>query len=178
MNRGIFLDRDGTIIKDFGYNPDPLKVELLPMAINALQSWKEDGWKLVLITNQSGVGRGLYTDADVKTVMDAFVNALKSNNVVLDSIYYCPHSPEENCKCRKPQPGLLLKGAEDLNIDLTASIMIGDKPSDVEAGQKAGTKTIFLGSMSIWPDHLPLPDGNATDLFSAVKIVQKMQTSC
>lgn len=143
-NKVIFLDRDGTIICDKDYIRDPEKVEPLHGVGEVLAYLKECGFLLVMVSNQSGIGRGILTSDEVEGVNKRLFSILSECNVSLDAVYYCPHSPEEQCSCRKPSPKMLLLAARDLNLDLTRSFMIGDKFSDIEAGKRAGCKTILL----------------------------------
>ena len=147
--RGIFLDRDGTLIHDMGYPRDAQQVQLLPGAVAALARLRDEGWLLVLISNQSGIGRGLVTAEEAEQVHSQVIASLAAQGIELTGAYYCPHAPEEKCQCRKPAPGMLRQAAKELHIDLGSSFMIGDKPSDIEAGKRAGCRTILFGYR--WP---------------------------
>ena len=137
MKRAVFLDRDGTLIVDVGYPNDPDAVVLLPGAIDALRSIPADV-ALVIVSNQSGLARGLITPAQAAAV-EARVDALfAAAGVRFAGAYHCPHGPDDGCACRKPAPGMLLQAARELDLDLSRSIVVGDKPSDVEAGRNAG----------------------------------------
>jgi len=138
LNKAVFLDRDGTIIKDEGYLRDPDSVCFLQGAIEALKDLMTAGYMLVLVSNQSGVGRGYFSEDSVMKVHERIKEILAREGVVLDGIYYCPHAPEEACECRKPSPGMILRAAKELKIDLSKSVMIGDKQSDLDAGSAAG----------------------------------------
>lgn len=142
----MFLDRDGTVIVDAGYPRDPESVELLPGAVGALSRLQQEGFALVIVSNQSGIGRGIITEAEADAVHDRMVQELATGGVRLDGAYYCPHRPEDKCPCRKPSPALLLRAASDLNLTLDRSYMIGDKPTDVETGRRAGCRTVALGA--------------------------------
>jgi rfaE bifunctional protein nucleotidyltransferase chain/domain len=144
--RAAFLDRDGTIIHDADYPSDPADVRLMPGAIDALRALRAKGFLLVLVSNQSGVGRGLVTEEQAGSVHDRFVAELARHDIALDAVRYCPHAPSEDCDCRKPRPGMILDAAQALGVDLTSSVLIGDKPSDAQAGRAAGVKTILLGA--------------------------------
>jgi len=133
----LFLDRDGTLIHDVGYPRDPDRVALVAGAAAALRGLPA-GVARVVITNQSGLGRGLITPAEAASVHAAFVAGFAAEGVRFDGVYTCPHHPGHGCRCRKPRPGLLLQAAAELDLDLAASIMIGDKPADVDAGRAAG----------------------------------------
>ncbi len=144
MRKAVFLDRDGTIIKEKNYIGDPAEVELEERAAQGLAMMQEMGLVLVVVSNQSGVGRGLLSEEQVRAVDKRVEELLDAYRVKIAAFYHCFHSPEENCSCRKPQPGLLLKAAEELNIDVESSFMIGDKCSDIEAGKRAGTAASIL----------------------------------
>ena len=149
MNRALFMDRDGTVMVDVGYPRRPDDVELLPDAPPTLARLHELGFKLVVVSNQSGVGRGLVTADEAEAVHARFVEALRASGVELDGAYYCPHSPDEGCSCRKPSPELLERAAHELGLDLPQSFMVGDRDSDLEAGRRAGCRTIPFRS---WAD--------------------------
>jgi D-glycero-D-manno-heptose 1,7-bisphosphate phosphatase len=143
--RAIFADRDGTVIEDVSYIADPAQVKLVTGAAAALAALRDQGFRLVLVSNQSGIGRGLVTEEQARAVHDRFVSELGRHGIRLDDVRYCPHAPGDGCVCRKPLPGLLVESSRDLGIDLGRSYMVGDKPSDVEAGRRAGCITILLG---------------------------------
>lgn len=143
--RWVVLDRDGTIIVQKHYLSDPGEVELLPGAAEALKRMSRLGLGLVVVTNQSGVGRGLYSRRSVKEVNDRMLDLLaRQAGVVLDAIYYCPHAPWQECSCRKPAGGMLRAAAEDFAFDPAQSFVIGDKPCDIELGLRAGATTILV----------------------------------
>ena len=150
--RAIFLDRDGTITIDTGYPSDPDEVELLPGAADGLRTLRDRGWALVLVSNQSGVGRGMITPEQAQAVHDRLMDELRATGVQFDGAYYCPHAPDDACECRKPRSGLLRRAASELRIDLARSVMVGDRQSDVEAGRGAGCRTVLLGSGDGHPD--------------------------
>lgn len=149
--KAVFLDRDNTIIDDPGYLVDPGAVKLLPGADLAIRTLAKAGFKIIVVTNQSGIARGLITEEGLKTIHAEMCRQLSSRGAHLDAIYYCPCHPEGtvdpyavDSDLRKPSPGMLLKGAHELDIDLRQSWMVGDSPRDVEAGQRAGCRTIRL----------------------------------
>ena len=144
LRRAVFLDRDGTIIRDTGYLIKPSEVELLPDTGKALKILHRQGFLLVLISNQSGVGRGLFTLEAMGEVHNQFLDCLRQEGVDLDDVYYCPHAPWDGCECRKPLPGMLHQAVLELDVDLAQSFVVGDKLSDVEAGQRAGCQTVLL----------------------------------
>ncbi len=141
--RALFLDRDGTLIVDVGYPKDPALVEILPGAVDALKALAHD-WVFVVISNQSGIGRGLITPIEATAVHDRFIALFAAEGVAFAGVYYCPHAPDAGCPCRKPAPGLLHDAARDLELDLAASVMLGDKESDVAAGLAAGCRASLL----------------------------------
>jgi len=154
----VFLDRDGTIIQKISYLHDPDGVELLDGAAEALALLRQHGFLLVIVSNQSGIGRGLLTFDDLVRVHDRLMACLAERGVEPDGTYYCPHAPWERCECRKPMPGLLLQAARELRLDLRRSFMIGDAPNDIEAGRRAGCKTILV----TWAEPSePLPQSDS-----------------
>ena len=150
--RAVFCDRDGTLIEDVGYPRDPDGVRLVAGATDALAALRRAGFALVVVNNQSGIGRGIISPEQAESVHERFVAELAAHGVELDDVRYCPHAPDELCPCRKPSPGLLREAARELGVDLEASFMVSDKPSDVEAGRRAGCRTILLA---------PAPAGEA-----------------
>lgn len=152
MTPALFLDRDGTLIVDVGYPRDPALVEPLPGAIEALRDLQQR-FALVIISNQSGIARGKITNAEAAAVHARVLEVFAAGGVTFHGAYYCPHAPDAGCRCRKPQPGLLLDAARDLSLDLDRSVMIGDKPSDVEAGLAArcGRSLLFEGWAAMDP---------------------------
>ncbi len=140
----VFLDRDGTLVRETGYLSDPQALELLPGVGRALRNLVAAGVPLVLVSNQSGVGRGMFTARDVHAVMARLRAELRVHAVELSAIYFCPHRPDERCPCRKPRTGLLERAAEDLQLSLVDSVMIGDKRIDAATGRSAGGRGILL----------------------------------
>lgn len=135
--RALFLDRDGTLIADVGYPRDPSRVALLAGAAEALRPLSER-LALVIVSNQSGIARGLIHPDEARAVHDRTVARFAEHGVTFAGAYYCPHGPDDGCACRKPQPGMLQAAAAELGLDVAGSIVIGDKPSDVELGHNAG----------------------------------------
>ena len=144
MNKAVFLDRDGVINADYGYVHTVEKFEFLPRVIEALAKLADSDYLIIIITNQSGIGRGLYTLDDFEKVMDYMDNELAGEGIVVDDVFYCSHDPDENCECRKPKPKLILDAAAEHNIDISKSWMVGDKNADVMCGKNAGCKTVFV----------------------------------
>lgn len=149
----VFLDRDGTLIDDVGYISDPADVRLVSGAADALQALRAAGFRLVVVSNQSGLGRGLITQEQADDVHQRFVEELQHAGAQIDAAYYCPHAPEEGCDCRKPLPGLIIDAARELELDLERSFMVGNSDVDVAAGEAAGCRAILLADSSAdWPE--------------------------
>ena len=140
----LFLDRDGVLNIDHGYIFQAEDFEPIEGIFDALRLAAASGYALVVVTNQSGIGRGYFTQQEYET-LEAHIQALfAANGVNLTAAYHCPHPPEAGCDCRKPKPGMILKAAREHDIDLSRSAMIGDKPSDIEAAKAAGIKKAIL----------------------------------
>lgn len=159
MNKAVFLDKDGTLIVDVPYNVDPTRIALYPDAGPALRQLRQAGYRLIVISNQAGVARGYFPEAALEGVFDTLRHQLHPFGVVLDGFYYCPHHPEssvadyhQECSCRKPLPGMLHQAAIDHDIDLSESWMVGDILNDVEAGNRAGCRTLLIdrGNETEW----------------------------
>lgn len=161
--RALFLDRDGTIIEDVGYARDPRQVRLLPGAGSALAELGGKGFLLILVSNQSGVGRGWITPEQAEQVHRQLLSSLAQREVRLAAAYYCPHAPAEHCRCRKPSPGMLLHAAKEFGLELKDSYLVGDKPSDIDAGSRVGCRTILLAPAGNPPGGGPAPDYVAVD---------------
>ncbi len=129
-------------MRDADYCSDPKDVEVFPDASKALRRLKTKGFKLIIITNQSGIGRGFFTLEQYRAVEAEVLGQLGDG--LIDATYFCPHRPDENCKCRKPAPEMILQAAREHDVDLTRSFFIGDKSSDIESGRAAGLKTILV----------------------------------
>jgi D,D-heptose 1,7-bisphosphate phosphatase len=138
----VFLDRDGTIMRDVNYCSDPRDVQVFTGAADALQRLKRGGFKVFVVTNQSGIGRGYFTEQQYRAV-EAEVNR-QIGHAVIDATYFCPHAPDAGCECRKPSPALLLRAASEHHLDLARSFMLGDKSIDAECGRNAGVRTILV----------------------------------
>lgn len=162
MRSAIFADRDGTLIPDLEFPRDPDQVRLLPGVGNALQALQGAGYILVIISNQSGVGRGLLKLEEVMAVHERLVELLNAKGVRLEGYYYCAHSPWAGCECRKPSPAMILRAATDLDIDLASSFLVGDKDIDIQAGKDAGCRTILLRATESQGDECE-PDHRVVD---------------
>ena len=153
---GIFLDRDGVINEDIGYLSKWKDFKFREGVIEALKILKNTNYKLIIITNQSGIARGYYSEKDYQDLTMRMVSYLKHLDIVFDGIYHCPHHPDFDikCECRKPSPGMILKSAKKLNISLSSSIMIGDKLTDIQAGINAGIKKLYYIKSSVYDEDL------------------------
>ncbi len=142
----IFLDRDGTLIEDTGYLSSPENIVWKNGVIETLRTFADAGYLLILVTNQSGVGRGYFPETSVHKVHDQLTEDLRASGVQFDGIYYCPHAPEDGCECRKPSIGMFLEAVDAHSIDIARSWFIGDTCTDIEAGTNIGIRTILLSS--------------------------------
>ncbi len=138
------MDRDGTIIREKNYTADPKDVRLLPTSASAIKLLKNEGFKILVVTNQSGVGRGYFSLEDLHRVNKRILKLLKTEGTSIDKVYFCPHCPEDNCECRKPKPGMINQAKKEFDIDLKQSYVIGDRPEDIELGKRAGLQTILV----------------------------------
>jgi D-glycero-D-manno-heptose 1,7-bisphosphate phosphatase len=149
--RAIFLDRDGTLNADLGFVADPARVQIVPHAIEGARALADAGFALVVVSNQSGIARGLMSEQQADEVDRRVRDIFTEHGVELAAFYRCPHLPDganaayaRDCDCRKPKPGMLLRAAKDLNIDLSSSWAVGDRPRDIAAGRAAGCRTVAV----------------------------------
>ena len=153
MKRAVFIDRDGTISEEVGYINHPSRFRVFPYAAAAIKQLNDNGWLAIVVTNQAGVARGYFSEEMIQTVHAEMKQDLERNGARLDAIYYCAHHPSVgdppyrlDCDCRKPKPGLISRAAQDFEIDLADSWMVGDRYSDVELARNAGVKSMFVMS--------------------------------
>lgn len=180
-NRAVFLDKDGTLIKDVPYNVDPGRIELLPGVIEGLQELQDAGYVLIGISNQSGLARGMFSEGQLQQVLQRLTSLLSEHGVNLDKVYYCPHHPEavveqyqKKCACRKPMPGMLQQAAKEYAVDLDHSWMIGDILNDIQAGHEACCRAILIdnGNETEWyMTKERIPDFSAESFLEAVKFI-------
>ncbi|WP_086256503.1 D-glycero-beta-D-manno-heptose 1,7-bisphosphate 7-phosphatase [Campylobacter vicugnae] len=142
--KALFLDRDGVINYDPGYVYRIEDFEFMPGIFEALAGFMMLGYEIFVVTNQSGIGRGYYSEDDFAKLSKYMIDEFKSYGIEIKKIYHCPHTPSDDCNCRKPKPGMILQALNEHNIDPQASLIIGDKPSDLEAARKAGVKSGYL----------------------------------
>lgn len=145
-NIAIFLDRDGVLNKEVNYLSDPKDFQLLDGIIEALKIFKKKGYLLIIVTNQSGIAKGYFTEETLTAIHYKMEKILKNHEIFLDDIIYCPHHPKftGECDCRKPKPGMIFQARDKHNIDLDKSFMVGDTLKDIEAGKNAGCKTVLV----------------------------------
>jgi len=197
----VFLDRDGVLVEDVHFLTEPGQLKILPGVAEALRDL-QDRFYLIVVTNQSGIARGLLTEDDLLEIHAELVSRLGSQGALLDGLYYCPHLPEASisaykveCRCRKPGPGMLEQAAGDWGIDLSRSVMAGDMPRDIEAARAAGVKGIItggshtqqpgsLGAVRNLPEAVPLilslaagPQVDTGNETAVPNIVSPMQSS-
>ena len=187
-HKAVFLDKDGTLIPDIPYNVDPHLITLEQGVVEGLKTLQQAGFIFVLISNQSGVARGKFKYDALKGVSEKLTQLLAKDNLTISGFYYCPHHTDGivneytiDCDCRKPKPGMLLNAADDLQIDLDNSWMIGDILNDCEAGNRAGCKTILInnGNETEWlTGPYRRPDFIAADFIEAANFIatNKAQT--
>lgn len=174
-----FVDRDGTIIVEREYLSDPRGVQLIPGAAAALRMLADAGYAIVITTNQSGIARGYYTEADYGAVRRRVDTLLAAADVPVLDTYHCPHHPDLDgpCECRKPAPGLFLRAAREHGLDLARSVYIGDRPRDVEPGLELGGRGVMVRTghgreeEARMEDHLPRDMFVADDLAAAVRLL-------
>ena len=186
-NKAIFLDRDDTLIEDPGYINHPDQVKLLDGIDKSLIELKAMGYKLIVVSNQSGVARGIVSEQALDEIHNRLKQLLAEKGAPLDRIYYCPYHPDgviakyrKESDWRKPNPGMLLAAADEMDIDLSQSWMIGNSSRDVEAGLQAGCKTILTNHPSHYKQHKlgePNPDYRAVNIKEAVNIIKKHRRS-
>ena len=169
LSPAIFIDRDGTIMEDTDYCSHPKDVRIFPGVPEALRLLKSRGYKLIIITNQSGIGRGLFTLDQYRAVESEVLRQLGDG--LVDATYYCPDAPGQHSKCRKPAPGMVLEAARDYHIDLSRSFLIGDKEVDVECAHNAGVRAIRVRTGIHWDLTGSRADCVADDVSAAVQII-------
>ena len=146
--KAVFLDRDGVINIDHGYVYKIEDFEFVEGIFDELRRYKDEGYIFIVVTNQSGIGRGYYKEEDFLKLTNYMIKEFEKRGIEIKKVYYCPHTPAENCECRKPKPGMLLKAQGEFDIDMKNSVMIGDKESDMEAGKRAGVgRLVFKGRL-------------------------------
>jgi histidinol-phosphate phosphatase family protein len=173
----VFIDRDGTMAPDVHYCRRPEDFELFPNTAKAIRLLNEHGFKVIVITNQSGIARGYFTEDTLARIHDKMITELAKEGARVDAIYYCPHHPNDKCDCRKPKPKLVLQAAKEYNINLKRSFVVGDLEMDVDLGKAVGCKSILIKGSSSVSDEKMNPDAVASDLLEAAQIILAMEGS-
>ncbi len=184
----VFLDRDGVINRNplnKGYVRKWAEFAFIPNARKAIRELTESGYRIIVVTNQSGIGRGLYSEEDLTDIHERMLAEINKAGGTVKAVYYCPHHPEAGCECRKPKPGMLTRAAREHNIELSDTYLIGDTTTDIEAGQSVGATTFLvltgLGQESYY-DYIRRTDQNGyrpekifTNLYTATRWLLKKQ---
>jgi D,D-heptose 1,7-bisphosphate phosphatase len=185
MEKAVFLDKDGTLTEDIPYNIDTGKVRFTAHAIEALCVLKRLGYRIFIVTNQSGIASGYFGEPELRALFQYIADRLQRYGAKVDGFYFCPHAKPQHeekdgmhfrCGCRKPGPGMLLQAATEHNISLSASWMIGDILDDIEAGRRAGCKTILLnnGNETVWRQgQFRFPHFIVDNLLTAAGIIER-----
>ena len=173
--RFVILDRDGTIIVERHYLSEPDLVELLPDAASGLRHLHDLGLGLVILTNQSAIGRGYFDESLLESIHHRLRELLAAEGVDLDGIYFCPHTPDDICSCRKPRPGMLQLAAQELKFEPQGCFVIGDKACDIELGQRVGAKTFLVRTgygAQVVAEGTSTPDYVVDNLQDATQIIE------
>jgi histidinol-phosphate phosphatase family protein len=173
-NKAVFLDRDGTVSFDVPYCSKAEDFKLLSTVPEAIKLLNENGFKVIVITNQSGVARGYFTEEALAQVHKKMEADLEKQGAIIDAIYYCPHHPDDKCDCRKPQITLLQRAVKEHDIDISFSSMVGDMQLDIDAGKKLGCKTVLISTdiLNRQPTDNP-PDFYAINLLEAAQWISR-----
>jgi D-glycero-D-manno-heptose 1,7-bisphosphate phosphatase len=187
MNKAVFLDKDGTLIPDIPYNVNPQLITLQADSVQGLKKLQTDGYLLIIISNQSGIARGIFNENKLHAVKAKLEELFIINGLILSGFYYCPHHPQGSvtayaidCDCRKPKPGMILQAAIDYDVDLAESWMMGDILNDVEAGNRAGCKTALInnGNETEWvPGEYRVPTLTCKSINEAADNILKIITN-
>jgi len=180
QRRFVVLDRDGTIIAERHYLSAPQELELIPGAASALRQLRGEGLGLVLVTNQSAIGRGFFDHSRLDAIHKQLRHLLQKDGVDLDGIYVCPHVPEDDCPCRKPKTGLLDLASRELNFDVRSSFVVGDKPCDIELGRRAGATTLLVLTgygVQVFREKSTTADYTVADLGEAAQIILNLMAT-
>ena len=175
--RFVILDRDGTLIVERHYLSDPEEVALLPRAAEGLRELRRLGLGLIVVTNQSAIARGLIDSTRLEVIHRRFRQLLRSAGVTLDGMYWCPHHPDDGCRCRKPGVGLVQEAARELRFDPRRSFVLGDKPCDIDLGQRIGATTFLVRTgygAQVASDQAVVPDYIVDDVLDAVQVIERL----
>jgi D-glycero-D-manno-heptose 1,7-bisphosphate phosphatase len=161
MNKGLFLDRDGVINQEINYLHRIKDVIFIEGIFEICRFYQKNGFQLFIITNQAGIAKGYYSEEDFQNLTDWMNEEFKKEGIQITKVYHCPHHPDitGDCSCRKPHPGMILEAQQEFHLDLSKSILIGDKLSDIEAGQNAGIRcNFYIEELLKKINNLPLPE--------------------
>lgn len=177
MNRLVLIDRDGTINVEQNYLSAPDQIELLPQAADGIKILRELNLPVVVVTNQSGIGRGYFDLAKLEEIHNRLHEVLRENETSIDQIYFCPHTPEDSCLCRKPAAEMAQRAAKDFNAELSKSFVIGDNICDIELGKNIGATTILVltgyGEITA-QEKFTVPDYTVENLFEAANVIKEI----
>jgi len=157
MNKAVFLDRDGTLNVDYGYVYKLEDLVFIDGVLESLRQLQKAGFLLIIITNQSGIGRRMFSQEDAISFNLHLIKELNKDGIFINDIFMCPHSPTQNCDCRKPSPKMILEGIEKYKINPEKSFMLGDKNIDVESGTRAGVQSFLVNKkkpLSFWTNYI------------------------
>ena len=173
-NRAVFLDRDGTMAPDAHYCSRVEDFRLFSSVPDAVKILNNNGFKVVVVTNQSGIGRGLFTEERLGEIHQKMKDELAKSKAYVDGIYYCPHHPDDKCDCRKPKTGMFERAVKDFGINLSHSFVVGDLPTDIEVGKALGCKTILINNSNRGGNINCSPDCISKTLYSAVRWIMEV----
>jgi histidinol-phosphate phosphatase family protein len=174
VNRAVFIDRDGTLVPDIPYLDDAEKLRLFPGAADSVARLREAGFLVIVVTNQSGIGRGFFSEETLGRIHEKLAALLGEEGTSLDGLYYCPHRPDEGCSCRKPETGLIDRAVKDLNVSLEGSYVVGDDVADIDLARNAGTKSVLvLTGHGIGSRSLVKPNVITSDISEGVDWILK-----
>lgn len=173
--RAVILDRDGTIVIDRGYLADPAQLCFLPGAAEGLRLWHERGHPLIVVSNQSGIGRGHFTLGQAQEINEHFLDMVAQAGARIDGSYFCPHRPEEDCACRKPKTQLVVEAAAALGFDPARAVVIGDKSTDIEFGRRLRALTLLVSASGRASDGAWVePDFVVGSLLEAARLTEEL----
>ena len=175
MTKAVFLDKDGTLVNDKDYSYKTEEVEFFPEVFSALESLQKENYLLFIVSNQSGIGRGYYTNEDIKKLFDYLVEQFKLKGIIIKEYSYCLHKPEDNCECRKPKTKMVEDLIKKHNINREESFFVGDKFTDVEVGKNSNLKTILIESEHTNEENEIKPDFLVKDIKEAAERIANLK---
>lgn len=180
MSRLVLVDRDGTLIVEKNYLSSPSEVELIPGTAEGIKLLRSRGFKIVIVTNQSGIGRGYFDIETLAKIHARLIRLLREEGAEIDGIYFCPHTPADNCQCRKPLPEMAERAAHDFQADLKESFVIGDNLGDINLGKNIGAKTILVQTgygATVESEKLVVPDFIAENFYEAACLIEEEEVA-